>query len=88
MFEGWIHESSTGYKWQMLLFYEPIFGCKDNDSSSEDSHRISDCNSEEICNSDSTESFISIVSSMDTVSVGGTPMAYFVLPQTNYSVYL
>jgi hypothetical protein len=49
-----------------------MFGCKDNDSSSDDSNEISDCNSEAIgSNSDGTERSCSIASSTGAVLVGG-----------------
>jgi hypothetical protein len=51
----------------------PIFGCKDNESSSDDSNERSDCNSEAIhSKSDGTESSSIIASSTGTVLVGGS----------------
>jgi hypothetical protein len=50
----------------------PIFGCKDNESLSDDSDERSDYNSEAIhSKSDGTESCSSIASSIGSVSVGG-----------------
>jgi hypothetical protein len=57
---------------ESCYFMRPIYGCKDNESSSEDSNETSDCDSEAIrSNSDSTESFSRVASFTDAVLVRG-----------------